>query len=70
MDKTIKEKKRKEKNGCPKCNGNSIAKILWGLPAMSEKLEQQLNEGKVVLGGCCVTDNDPKWHCNNCEYEW
>lgn len=25
-----------------------------------------MDEGKIVLGGCCITDNDPQFQCNNC----
>jgi hypothetical protein len=26
--------------------------------------------GDIVLGGCCVTENDPEWHCNDCDHSW
>lgn len=55
---------------CPKCGSGSVAAILQGMPAYSEKLESDLEEGRVVLGGCCVTGDDPKWHCNACGHEW
>jgi hypothetical protein len=70
MDKNAKRNRRKSKKVCPKCGGNSIASILRGYPIFSEKLDQDIRDGKVVLGGCCVMDNDPKWHCNKCENEW
>ena len=31
---------------------------------------EEAEKGKVMLGGCCVTDDDPDWHCKECEYEW
>ena len=55
---------------CPKCGSDSVAAILWGMPAYSEQLESDLEEGRVVLGGCCVTGDDPEWHCNACGREW
>jgi len=37
------------------------------MPAMDDKLQQDLDNGKVVLGGCCLTENDPQWQCVDCE---
>ena len=48
--------KKKLKN-CPKCGCSKIASILYGMPAFSPELEMELDEGKIVLGGCCITDN-------------
>ena len=58
--------KRKLKK-CPKCGASRIANILYGLPALSEKLNKKLEEGKVVLGGCIISDDDPSWCCTECE---
>ena len=55
---------------CPKCGSANIAKILWGMPAMSKELERSLEEGHIILGGCCVTGFDPDWHCNECGCEF
>lgn len=51
---------------CPICGGKNISKILWGMPLWTPKLEQDLESKKVVLGGCCITDNDPTYYCNDC----
>lgn len=56
--------KRPEK--CPNCNRRSVATILYGLPAFDPKLDQDLRAGRVILGGCCVSDDDPAWQCNKC----
>jgi len=29
-------------------------------------LRQEIRENKIVLGGCCVTGNDPTWKCIEC----
>jgi len=55
---------------CPNCNSSSIAVILWGLPADMRALEKELDEKKIVLGGCLVTAHDPKWECNDCHTRW
>jgi len=50
---------------CLACGGTEFAVIVYGLvrgPAVREDVQS----GKVVLGGCMVTGNDPKWHCNTC----
>tara|TARA_B100000315_G_C14545429_1_gene572995 strand:- start:1536 stop:1751 length:216 start_codon:yes stop_codon:yes gene_type:complete len=58
--------KRKPKK-CSKCGSTKIANILYGLPDGSDEFMEDLKEGRIVLGGCCVTDDDPVWECVNCE---
>jgi ribosomal protein L37AE/L43A len=60
------EAKRKPRR-CPACGSARVARILWGMPAYSEQLEQELAEGKIVLGGCCVSGDDPAWACADCD---
>ncbi len=48
---------------CPKCGSAKVAAILHGLQRFDDRLEREVKEGKVVLGGCCVTGNDPKRKC-------
>ena len=67
--KLIRKKKKKNARKCPKCKSTRIASILYGMPAFSEKLEREMEDGKIVLGGCCVTDDDPKWQCADCGQE-
>lgn len=55
---------------CPRCGSKKTAKILYGMPVMSPELEEQLNRGDVVLGGCCITDCDPVYHCNKCKKDF
>jgi hypothetical protein len=55
---------------CPFCNSKNVAEILYGLPAFSKKLEKELNSGKLTLGGCCISDESPRFHCNSCVKEW
>lgn len=55
---------------CPQCNSSSIAKILWGYPADMDSLKESLEKKEIVLGGCIVTENDPKYECNECNYQW
>ena len=54
---------------CPECGKSWIAEILWGYPDM-DAIEEQLERKETVLGGCYITDNDPKWECNGCHHRW
>ena len=51
---------------CPRCGSSNVADILRGLPVFSEELEKAIADHKIILGGCCVTGNDPSAHCNTC----
>jgi hypothetical protein len=46
---------------CPENHTNKLIPIVYGLPG--EKLIRKAKKGKVMLGGCIVTDCDPKWYC-------
>lgn len=55
---------------CPSCKSTNVAKYLYGFVAMDDELEQQLEEGKIALGGCEITDDAPEYYCNVCGNEW
>ena len=42
--------------------------IVFGYP--SEEMIEQLERGEIVLGGCCVTEDDPEGHCKDCAHSW
>ena len=61
---------------CPRCGSMDTARILYGLPAMDDELEEKMRAGKIHLGGCCITSEevdgeyvrtDPARFCNACE---
>ena len=54
---------------CPACGSGPVADILWGMPEMSPRLEEDLAAGRVILGGCCVSGDDPIWACASCKIE-
>ena len=54
---------------CPKCESERVAPILYGFPSEGVKFDA-VEKGEVVLGGCCVTDNDPEWACLGCDHRW
>ncbi|ABK78397.1 hypothetical protein CENSYa_1787 [Cenarchaeum symbiosum A] len=55
---------------CPKCGSKKVVEIMYGLPPMGDQWKKDLDEGKFVLGGCCVTNHDPKWYCKDCSLEF
>ncbi|GBL42206.1 hypothetical protein EMGBD3_15740 [Nitrosarchaeum sp.] len=59
-----------KKQTCPSCNGKNIAKIFWGYPADMEWYLKSIEEKKIVGGGCCVSQDDPKWKCTDCYHRW
>ena len=58
---TVFLKKRK----CPYCGSRDIAKIIYGYPVMSEEMEEEIKQGKIVLGGCLLRDE--KYYRNSCD---
>jgi ribosomal protein L37AE/L43A len=57
----------KKPRKCPNCGSKNIARIQYGMPVYSEKLEKDLAKNKIVLGGCVISGDDPKWQCTNCK---
>ena len=55
---------------CPTCKSAHIARVLMGMPAFDKKLEKDLEDGKVILGGCLVDDSEPDYYCNDCKHQW
>ena len=55
---------------CVKCGSNNTSEYLYGLPKFDDKLEKDINDGKVKLGGCEVCEFDPKYHCNECDNDF
>jgi hypothetical protein len=55
---------------CPYCGGARVAAILYGLPAFDAQLDHDLEAGRIVLGGCCVSESAPDWRCGECSKEW
>lgn len=60
------ESQRKPRK-CPACNSSRIANILYGMPEQSPKLERDIEAGRIILGGCCISDDDPVWQCADCQ---
>lgn len=52
---------------CPSCGSARVAEIIYGLPALDKKVEKDIQEGRIVLGGCLVWDDMPRWCCLDCK---
>jgi len=50
---------------------NSVTLCLFCscLPVFFPQLNKEMEEGKIVLGGCCKSDDDPTWQCADCKIE-
>ena len=62
------ERKSKPKK-CPKCGHSPVGKILWGMPRLDSKLEELMNAGKIIIGGCCLSVDDATWECSKCHQQ-
>lgn len=51
---------------CPNCGHSPLASILYGYIGIDDGVDKKVEEGRIVFGGCCVSDDDPKWECTNC----
>lgn len=51
---------------CPKCGSRHVAPILYGMPAFEEEMKRKLNNQELYLGGCCIGEADPQYHCFGC----
>ena len=49
----------------PVCGSTRVVKIAYGLPG--PELAAAAQRGEVALGGCCVSDYDPRWYCADCD---
>ena len=61
-------KRRLEPPPCSSCTSDDVVPIVYGMPGLD--LAEQAEDGKVALGGCCIGEDDPEWHCKECGFEW
>lgn len=55
-------------SSCPACAKAKLVPIVYGLPTSDLGGREAALE--IVLGGCCVTDNDPELACLRCEAQF
>lgn len=55
---------------CPQCNSKRVAEIVYGYVLMSRQLKAALRAGRVCLGGCMYSHDNPHWCCLACGNRW
>jgi ribosomal protein S27AE len=51
---------------CPVCGFSPVATILYGDIGYSPQLSEQMEKREVVLGGCFIYSDKPRWQCSKC----
>lgn len=59
-----KNPQRKGPESCPTCGSLDVVPILYGLPG--PEMMDAAEKGKIELGGCCISDDDPQKQCKAC----
>ena len=59
---------KKMPGACPSCGSTQTARIGYGYP--SDEMIAAAERGEVAIGGCIVSDNDPKYSCRECYRAW
>ena len=55
---------------CPACKSRNVAAIVYGYVQITDELEQDLNAGRAVLGGCSIPPDPPAQSCGDCGHAW
>lgn len=58
----------KKQRKCPQCQSKNVVEILYGMP--TKEAFDDAEEGKLLIGGCCISEDSPEWYCNDCEHEF
>jgi len=48
---------------CPKCGFSPMGTILYGMPVTSDEFFRDVEEGSLIVGGCCIAVPSPTWAC-------
>jgi DNA-directed RNA polymerase subunit RPC12/RpoP len=49
---------------CPECGSTTaLRKYIYGMP------DGPVDESKYLIGGCCITGNDPTYECIDCGHQ-
>ncbi len=56
-------------SACPACGSKeSVIPIGYGMPG--KEMMDRAERGEILLGGCVVEPNSPRWHCKSCKKSW
>lgn len=53
---------------CPTCGSTEVDEVVYGYPG--EELLEAVRQRRVVLGGCVVSPDSPRWSCAGCGLRW
>lgn len=53
---------------CPNCGSGKVLPIVYGYPG--PEMMEEYDDEKILLGGCCITGDDPEWGCADCDHLW
>jgi hypothetical protein len=53
---------------CSQCKSDDTTPIVYGYPG--PEAVEAADQGKVILGGCVISDADPHWQCSACGHRW
>ncbi|MEA4826901.1 MAG: hypothetical protein VB130_09740 [Clostridium sp.] len=53
---------------CPQCGSKKYLEIVYGYPGPG--LLEEVEQGKIIFGGCCVSDEAPEYACSDCNKQW
>ena len=59
---------------CPRCKKHNVGVFFYGLYRGIEEetpeMQEKIKAGKMIPGGCMVSDDSPRYHCNDCGLSW
>jgi hypothetical protein len=53
---------------CTHCGADEVVRVVRRL--RDWEAGEAGKRGEIVLGGCCVSGDDPKWFCRDCGWAW
>ena len=57
-------------NQCSKCGSDNFSEIIYGYIKRNQEINQAIKEKKIQLGGYIISDQSPKFQCNECQFKW
>ena len=52
---------------CPQCGNKTVLPIAYGMPG--PELWEESEQGRVLIGGCIITPNQPNKACTSCDWD-
>ena len=57
-------------NECLHCGFEPVSHLLYGVHEIDEKMQRDIDSRRILLGGCSILKDSPKWFCSNCQTEY